>query len=139
MFDLVADVESYPDFVPLCERLKVRERGMVDGNEIITARMTVAYKLIRESFISKAVFDRENLQIRAEYLEGPFRQLENRWTFHPREDGGCDVEFFISYEFKSKMLEVLMGSVFDKAFRKFSKAFEMRADEIYSANRAVSV
>jgi coenzyme Q-binding protein COQ10 len=132
MFDLVADVERYPEFVPLCRDLKVRRRIQEpEGVEIIIADMTVAYKLVREKFSSRVTLDRPNLQILVEYLEGPFRQLENRWVFHAVGERVCDVEFFISYEFKSRTLGMLMGAMFDMAFRRFSHAFEERADRIY--------
>jgi coenzyme Q-binding protein COQ10 len=132
MFDLVADVERYPEFVPLCRELKVRKRvPEPEGVEIVVADMTVAYKLVRESFASRVTLDRPNLQILVEYLEGPFSHLENRWAFHPTAERTCDVEFFISYEFRSRMLGLLMGSMFDLAFRRFTAAFERRADAIY--------
>ena len=84
MFDLVADVERYPEFVPLCGALKVRRRiPEPEGVEIVIADMTVAYKLVRETFTSRVTLDQPNLQILVEYLEGPFSHLENRWTFHP--------------------------------------------------------
>jgi coenzyme Q-binding protein COQ10 len=132
MFDLVADVERYPDFVPLCSSLKVRRR--IEGSEgvqILVADMTVAYKLIHESFVSRVTLDRPNLQILVEYLEGPFSHLENRWTFRPTGERTCEVRFFISYEFRSRMLGLLLGSMFDLAFRRFAAAFEQRADKIY--------
>jgi coenzyme Q-binding protein COQ10 len=132
MFDLVADVERYPEFVPLCRSLKVRQRiEEPEGVQILVADMTVAYKLVRESFTSRVTLDHPNLQILVEYLEGPFSHLENRWHFHPTSERVCDVRFFISYEFKSRMLGVLMGSMFDVAFRRFVAAFERRADAIY--------
>jgi coenzyme Q-binding protein COQ10 len=132
MFDLVADVERYPEFVPLCRELKVRKRvAEADGVEIVVADMTVAYKLVRESFASRVTLDRPRLQILVEYLEGPFSHLENRWEFRPTGERSCDVEFFISYEFRSRMLGLLMGSMFDLAFRRFTAAFERRADAIY--------
>ena len=100
MFDLVADVERYPEFVPLCRALKVRRRIQEpEGVEILVADMTVAYKLVRETFSSRVTLDRPNLQILVEYLDGPFSHLENRWTFHPVGEQVCDVEFFIAYEF----------------------------------------
>src|SRR5690349_2644423 len=84
MFDLVADVERYPEFVPLCRSLKVRRRvASGEGVDILIADMTVAYKLIRESFTSRVVIDRPRLQISVEYLDGPFSRLDNRWTFRP--------------------------------------------------------
>lgn len=133
MFDLVADVERYPEFVPLCRALKVRQRkSQADGIEVLVADMTVAYKLISETFTSRVTLDRAHLSILVEYLDGPFSRLENRWTFHPAGERSCDVEFFISYEFRSRMLAVLMGSMFDLAFRRFAVAFEQRADLVYS-------
>jgi coenzyme Q-binding protein COQ10 len=132
MFDLVADVERYPEFVPLCRDLKVRSRTTKDdGTEVLVADMTVAYKLVRESFRSRVTLDRPNLQIVVEYLEGPFSHLENRWTFRSADPPTCDVEFFIDYEFKSRTLGLLMGAMFDAAFRRFATAFERRADEVY--------
>lgn len=133
MFDLVADVERYPEFLPLCEGLKVRRRVQSDeGIETLVADMSVGYKAIRESFTSRVTLDRARLRIGVEYVEGPFRYLENRWTFRPAGNGGCEVEFYITYEFKSFALGMLMGSMFDRAFRKFTQAFEERADEIYA-------
>jgi coenzyme Q-binding protein COQ10 len=133
MFDLVADVERYPEFVPLCRDLKIRRRIQEpEGVEIVIADMTVAYKLVREKFASRVTLDRPNLQILVEYIEGPFSHLENRWTFHAIGERVCEVEFFISYEFRSRTLGLLMGSMFDLAFRRFAYAFEQRADRIYS-------
>jgi coenzyme Q-binding protein COQ10 len=132
MFDLVADVERYPEFVPLCRKLKVRKRiPEPEGVEVLVADMTVAYKFVHESFTSRVTLDRPNLQILVEYLEGPFSRLENRWSFRPIDERSCEVEFFISYEFKSRTLGLLMGSMFDLAFRRFTVAFERRADVIY--------
>ncbi len=132
MFDLVADVERYPEFVPLCSSLKVRERTQQpDGTEIIICDMTVSFKLVREAFTSRVTLDRANLKILVEYLRGPFSNLENRWTFEPKLETACDVGFYLSYEFKSRMLAMLMGTMFDAAFRRFAAAFEKRADVIY--------
>ena len=132
MFDLVADVERYPEFVPLCQKLRIVQRTRnPDGTEIIIADMTAAYKLIRETFTSRVTLDRANRKILVEYLRGPFSNLQNRWTFEPADDKRCDVAFFISYEFKSRMLATLMGSMFDMAFQRFAAAFEKRADTIY--------
>ena len=132
MFDLVADVERYPEFVPLCRSLKVRNRiPEPEGIEVLIANMTVAYKFIQETFTSRVTLDRPNLHILVEYLEGPFRKMENRWTFHPIGGQTCTVEFFLAYEFRSRTLAVFMGAMFDTAFRRFSGAFERRADQIY--------
>ena len=132
MYDLVADVERYPDFLPLCESLRVlRRQPGADGTEVLVAEMGVGYKAIRERFTTRVGLDRPNLKITAEYIDGPFRHLENRWAFKPGRDGGCDVDFFITYEFKSFALGLLMGKMFDRAFRKFTDAFESRADRVY--------
>jgi coenzyme Q-binding protein COQ10 len=133
MFDLVADVERYPEFVPLCRRLRVLERNAgPEGTEIVIADMTVAYKLIRETFTSRITLDRAHLKILVEYLQGPFSHMENRWSFRPIDETSCEVEFFICYEFRSRTFALLMGAMFDLAFRRFAAAFERRANEVYS-------
>ena len=136
MFDLVADVEKYPGFLPLCQGLTVRRRSTLpDGREVLVADMRVGFKAIRESFTSRVTLDRPANVITAEYIDGPFRSLENRWTFRDKPPGdgsaGCTVEFFITYEFKSRMLGLLMGSMFEGAFSRFAEAFEQRADKVY--------
>ncbi len=137
MFDLVADVGHYPEFVPLCRSLSVRKRAKdAEGRDVITADMTVAYKLISETFTSRVTLDRKRLEILVEYIEGPFQKMNNRWTFRPAGDRACDVEFFIAYEFRSRTLGLLMGAVFDAAFRRFSVAFERRADQVYGTGPA---
>jgi coenzyme Q-binding protein COQ10 len=136
MFDLVADVDRYPEFVPFCERLEVRGRRREGGREVLVADMTVGYKLIRETFTSKVTLDRQALEIRADYLDGPFRALENSWNFKPLADGGSEISFCIEYEFRSRTLALLMGAMFDRVFRTFAGAFEARADQIYGRARA---
>ncbi|MDT6938724.1 type II toxin-antitoxin system RatA family toxin [Brucella pseudogrignonensis] len=132
MFALVSDVEKYPQFLPMCEALSIRSAKERDGKTLLIADMTVGYKLIRETFTSQVLLKPEENVIDVKYVDGPFRYLDNRWTFKPVGDGSeCDVEFFIDYEFKSRTLGLLMGSMFDLAFRKFSEAFEKRADQIY--------
>ena len=132
MFDLVADVERYPEFVPLCQALKIRQRRTnPDGTETIIADMTVSFKLVKETFTSEVTLDKPHLKILVRYLKGPFANLENRWTFEAKTEEACEVGFFIAYEFKSKMLATLMGAMFDAAFTRFSAAFEKRADMTY--------
>jgi coenzyme Q-binding protein COQ10 len=133
MFALVADIERYPEFVPLCRALKVRRREQgAAGLETLIADMEVGYKAIRETFTSRVALDRSRLKIVVEYVDGPFSRLENLWNFRDAaEGGGSTVEFFIAYEFRSRLLAAVMGAMFDAAFRKFSAAFEARADEIY--------
>lgn len=132
MFALVADVEKYPQFVPMCERLVVRSRKERDGVVLLVADMGVGYKQIRETFISQVVLRAEDLRIDVKYLDGPFKYLRNTWSFE-QAPNGCDVKFDIDYEFKSRILGAVMGAVFDRAFRMFSGAFEERAKQIYGA------
>jgi coenzyme Q-binding protein COQ10 len=133
MFGLVADIEHYPEFVPLCRRIKLGQRRTVgEGIETLRSEMTVAYKMISETFVTRVTLDKPRLQIHVQYLEGPFRQLENRWTFRPLGEHASEVEFFISYEFRSRTLGFLMGSMFDMAFRRFAEAFERRADAVFA-------
>lgn len=131
MFDLVADVERYPRFVPMCDRLVVRSRENDGDKEILIATMTVAYRFLHESFTSRVTLDRKAMTIRAQYLDGPFRHLDNLWSFEEIGPHESKVRFTIDYEFRSRTLSALMGAVFDRAFRKFAEAFETRADEVY--------
>ena len=139
MFDLVADVEKYPSFLPLCQSLRVlRRTPLGEAREQLTAEMRIGYKAIRETFTSRVTLDRQTLAILVEYIDGPFRRMENRWTFTPIEaepGPASSVEFYIDYEFRSRMFGVLMGSVFDAAFRRFAEAFEQRADRVYPRER----
>jgi coenzyme Q-binding protein COQ10 len=131
MFDLVADVERYPEFVPMCTRLAVRRRTTgVNGSEVLLADMSMGYKMIRESFTSRVALDREGLKILVEYVDGPFSHLENRWSFNASPKG-CDVVFDIDYAFRSRTFQMLAGAVFDTVVRRMVQAFETRADQIY--------
>jgi coenzyme Q-binding protein COQ10 len=135
MFDLVADVEQYPLFLPLCEALTVRSRERRGTSTVLVATMVAGYKAIREAFTTRVTLIPSGPVVLVEYLDGPFRRLENRWRFHPVA-GGCEVDFFIDYEFRSALLGVLVGALFDRAFRKFSEAFESRASVVYGAPAA---
>ena len=94
--------------------------------------MTVGYKAIRETFTTQVLLNRAEHAIDVQYIDGPFKYLDNRWRFQPSANGGCTIDFFIDYEFKSRILGALMGSMFDKAFRMFTDAFETRAGKIYA-------
>ena len=135
MFDLVADVERYPEFLPFCKSLVVKRRSVdEDGVETVVAAMSVGYKAINENFTSRVKLDRKRMRIVAEYIDGPFSYLDNRWSFMPDTKLGPDgaaVEFYITYEFKSRMLQLVAGAVFDRIFRIFSEAFEARADAVH--------
>jgi coenzyme Q-binding protein COQ10 len=134
MFDLVADVERYPQFLPLCEALAVKSRERDGDKEIVVAQMTVGYMAIRETFASRVVLEPDKHLVQAAAIpgaaSGPFSRLENRWTF-AEVAGGCNVDFTIHYELKSLTLQMLVGGLFDRAFRKYSEAFEARAQAIY--------
>ncbi|WP_018687886.1 type II toxin-antitoxin system RatA family toxin [Ahrensia kielensis] len=132
MFALIADVEKYPEFLPLCEALSVRDIRERDGKQMLVADMSVGYKAIRETFTSRVLLNPDESQIDVSYIDGPFKYLDNRWTFTDVDERSSDVHFYIDYEFKSRMLGMVMGSMFDRAFRMFAEAFEKRADEIYS-------
>jgi len=137
MFDLVSDIEKYPEFVPMCSAMHLRssvDKG--EGITVMVAAMTVAYKMIRQTFTSRAILDRPKLKILVEYLDGPFRHMQNRWTFTPTGEQACEVEFFIEYEFRSRTLAMLMGSLFDTVFRRMAAAFEQRADKVYGRPHA---
>lgn len=134
MFALVADVEKYPEFLPLCEALEVRSRRERDDKTLLVAAMSIGYKAIRETFATQVLLQPQEHLIDVKYLDGPFRYLTNQWRFEPASaSGGCVVRFFIDYEFKSRVLSMLMGAMFDRAFRKFADAFEKRALKVYGA------
>ena len=116
--------------MPLCEELSVEMRDETGGRETLVARMVAGYGAVRESFKSKVHLSPDDYRVDVSYLEGPFRYLKNRWAFRPVA-GGCEIDFYIDYEFRSAMLGLLVGSMFDRAFRKFAAAFEDRAREIY--------
>ena len=136
MFALVADIEKYPEFLPLCEALTIRSRKERDGQAVLVADMTVGYKAIREIFTSQVHLRPDDLIIDVKYLDGPFRYLTNEWRFEPLEGGGTLVHFYIDYEFRSRILGAMMGAMFDGAFRMFSHSFEKRADEIYGRDKS---
>jgi len=134
MFDLVTDVERYPQFLPMCEALVVKKRWEEAGRPHILADMSVGYGAIHETFTTRVAFDREKMLVHAVnppgQTSGPFKSIENRWAFRD-VPGGCEVEFAISYAFKSFVLQALVGGLFEKVFRKYTEAFEARAHQVY--------
>ncbi|MGI9350580.1 MAG: type II toxin-antitoxin system RatA family toxin [Rhizobiaceae bacterium] len=131
MFDLVCDVEYYPEFVPLCRSLHVKSRKFRDGKTLMLADMTMAYNMLSETFTTQVFMDPEMLKIDVKYIDGPFRHLNNEWSFHELEDGNCEISFLIDYELRNRMLAMAAGAVFEVAFGRFVSAFEARADRIY--------
>ncbi len=131
MFDLVADVERYPQFVPMCERLVIRRRTPTsEGVETLVADMSIGYKMISENFTTRVTINRPAQAIDVEYVDGPFKYLENQWKFSSAGTG-CEVSFFIDYELKSRTFGLLAGAVFETVYRRMINAFETRAEAIY--------
>ena len=126
LFELVADVESYPEFLPWCLAARVRKR---EGSEIL-ADMIIGFKVFRERYTSHVHLDRARQRIDVGYKDGPFRHLENHWIFHEYEKG-CELEFYIDFEFRSKLLQKVMEGLFHEAVRRMVRAFETRAKAIY--------
>jgi coenzyme Q-binding protein COQ10 len=129
MFELVADVGRYPEFLPWIVATRVRSD---DGHEMV-ADMLVGFKALREKFTSKVIKDRPG-RLEVIYVDGPMRDLDNVWLFRPLEDGGCEIDFSVNFSFRNKMFEMLAGQYFDRAFRKMVAAFEERADALYGSN-----
>ena len=130
MFDLVADMERYPEFVPLCVRNVIRSCELRGASEVVTTEMTVAYALFRETFRNCITLDRAGRRILVESTDGPLRQLRIEWTFQSQADNSCEVGFRLNYELASRTLALLMGSVFDAAFGRLAEAFQRRADAV---------
>ena len=131
MFDLVADVESYPDFIPWCDNVKVISRLRIPTGLAIRSEMVVSFKSLRESFVSEALLAEDKSSIEIRYLERVFRFFRSKWKFHHRSDGTTLIEFETAYEFKTRILEVLAGAFFWRASQKIVAAFEERAHRIY--------
>ncbi len=135
MFDIVANIRAYPEFVPMCTGMLIRSEQERYEKKVLIADMSVGYKHIHETFTSQVILDVENLEINTKYIDGPFRYLHNRWRFLSsditQDAEYCDVDFSIDYEFRNKALGMLMGAMFKRAFARFTQAFEERADQIY--------
>jgi coenzyme Q-binding protein COQ10 len=127
MYDLVADVERYPEFLPWCIGARIRERG----ESLLLADLIIGFKMIRERFTSRVNLDPERLIIEVAYADGPFKQMTNRWRFEPTETGGCRIDFYVAFEFRSAMLQRLIGMLFHEAVRRMVGAFEARARKLY--------
>lgn len=131
MFDLVADVARYPEFLPWVVATRVRS----DSESEMIADMVVGFKSIREKFTSKVMKQRP-LSITVHYVDGPLRDLDNSWQFSPRGDGGCEVDFCVEFTFKNRVFEAMAGQYFDRAFRKMMAAFEARAAQLYGSSNS---
>ncbi|WP_312527032.1 type II toxin-antitoxin system RatA family toxin [Paracoccus sp. (in: a-proteobacteria)] len=132
MYDLVADVESYPKFLPWNSAARIRSRKPgVEGSEVIEADLVISFKVLRERFGSRVTLWPQEKRIDTEYLDGPFRYLRSGWTFDDLPEGGCKVEFFVDFEFKNVILGKVIGVVFGEAMSRIVRAFEDRAKVLY--------
>ena len=131
MYDLVADVGSYPKFLPWCAAARIRSRTPQGASEVMEADLVISFKVFRERFGSRVVLHPDEHKIDTEYLDGPFRYMKSNWAFADREDGGCHVAFFVDFEFKNAVLQGIIGVVFNEAMQRIVRAFERRAAELY--------
>lgn len=131
MFDLVADVDKYPEFLPWVVATRVRR----DSDSEMTADMLVGFKALREKFTSKVVKLRPET-IHVHYVDGPLRDLDNNWTFRDVGEGACEIDFCVDFAFKNMMFEALAGQYIDRAFRKMVNAFEERAGQLYGSSNS---
>lgn len=132
MYDLVADVGSYPKFLPWCAAARVRSREDRGDHEVMEADLVISFKVFRERFGSRVVLWDEAMKIDTEYLDGPFRYMKSNWHFADAEDG-CDVSFAVDFEFKNAVLQGIIGVVFNEAMHRIVRAFEDRAKALYGA------
>ena len=132
MYDLVADVGSYPQFLPWCAAARVRSRDDQGDHEGMLADLVISFKVFRERFGSRVVLWPEDMKIDTEYLDGPFRYMKSNWAFADAE-GGCEVSFFVDFEFKNAVLQGIIGVVFNEAMQRIVRAFEDRAKVLYGA------
>ncbi|WP_420002760.1 type II toxin-antitoxin system RatA family toxin [Arenibacterium sp. LLYu02] len=131
MYDLVADVATYPKFLPWCAGARIRSRVPQGASEVMEADLVISFKVFRERFGSRVVLHPDMKKIDTEYLDGPFRYMKSNWAFADRAEGGCDVTFFVDFEFKNAVLQGIIGVVFNEAMQRIVRAFERRAAELY--------
>lgn len=130
MYALVADVASYPKFLPWCAAARIRARRPVEAGEEMDADLVISFKVFRERFGSRVELNRAARTIDTRYIDGPFRHMVSTWSFAEAE-GGCDVAFHVDFEFKNAVLQGLIGMVFNDAMQRVVRAFERRAAELY--------
>jgi coenzyme Q-binding protein COQ10 len=132
MYDLVSDVQRYPEFLPWNSAARVRTRRPgPDGSEVLEADLVISFKVFREKFGSRATLWPDRNRVEVDYLDGPFKYLRSWWQFADRPEGGCDVEFYVDFEFRNAILQKVIGVVFDEAMRRIVRAFEERAIALY--------
>jgi len=131
MYELVADVARYPEFLPWCSAARIRDRRPFDEGEILDAELVISFRVFRERFGSRVTLRPSACRVDVEYLDGPFRYLNNHWQFTDLPEGGCEVDFFVDFEFRSRALQAVIGVVFNEAVRRMVRAFENRARALY--------
>ncbi|WP_298256027.1 type II toxin-antitoxin system RatA family toxin [uncultured Litoreibacter sp.] len=134
MYALVADVASYPEFLPWCSAARIRSRSQEDAFEVMLADLVISFKVFRESFGSKVTLWTSERRIDTEYLDGPFKYLKSTWKFHDLGGNGCEVEFYVDFEFKNRILQGAAGLFFNEAMQRVVRAFEGRAQKLYGAS-----
>ncbi|MEL7090336.1 MAG: type II toxin-antitoxin system RatA family toxin [Pseudomonadota bacterium] len=130
MYDLVADVAAYPQFIPWCAAARVRKVTPQGASHVMEADLVISFKVFRERFGSCVVLHPDDMKIDTEYLDGPFRYMKSNWAF-AEADGGCNVSFFVDFEFKNAILQGIIGVVFNEAMQRIVRAFERRAAALY--------
>lgn len=130
MYDLVGDVASYPKFLPWCAAARLRSVTQTGDCTVLLADLVISFKVFRERFGSRVELHPNEKRIDTEYLDGPFKFMKSDWQFSDAE-GGCDVHFFVDFEFKNAVLQKLIGVVFNEAMHRIVTAFEKRAAELY--------
>ncbi len=133
MYDLVADVASYPQFLPWNSAARITSRLPVEGGEMMEADLVISFKVFRERFASRVMLYPGLRRIDTEYLDGPFKYMKSTWGFKDRDGGGCDIEFFVDFEFRNAILQGIIGMVFNDAMQRIVRAFERRAAVLYGA------
>jgi len=133
MYDLVADVASYPQFLPWNSAARITSRTPIAGGEMMEADLVISFKVFRERFASRVMLYPGEKRIETEYLDGPFKYMKSTWEFKDRDGGGCDVEFFVDFEFRNAILQGIIGLVFNDAMQRIVRAFERRAAVLYGA------
>ena len=131
MYDLVADVVNYPEFLPWCAASRIKTVSSDGPRDIMTVDLIISFKVFRERFTSKVVLHSDGLFVDTEYLDGPFKYMKSTWQFVDVE-GGCTVEFFVDFEFKNAILQRVIGLVFNEAMQRIVRAFEARASILYN-------
>lgn len=130
MYQLIGDVAKYPEFLPWCAAARIRKITPSGNSRIMEADLVISFKVFREKFGSRVVLHDDTREIDTEYLDGPFRYLKSTWSFEDTE-GGCNVSFFVDFEFRNAILQSVIGVVFNEAMQRVVRAFERRAAELY--------